>query len=341
MVLNRKYTTTRLSSLDILRGIAVLFMVEAHIAIIIPFFSPLAASFAAPAFLFVAGVSFQLLLRNRKSRGTSTRDTFWEVFWRAATLFFLTSAITWTADLLLGLGTSVFTNVFVIISTGFLVGFAVRKSFKWKILAIVLILILDLVIRAYNIQYLAFLTGTEQGALQVTILPNLCFFIFGQIAYKAYKQANYNWYDNQILLVYAVLFFMLNLAAYLAFPYHFLSQGRGYLPGILMIASLLIILALLLVRVVDLDGRLKRVLWPLEGLGRISFTAYYITYASFLVLGSFQFQPPLTANLLIFFLTSVGLVVLERLWRPQYRYGVEWFYRKISARALSYTRRVR
>lgn len=336
MVLNRKSTTTRLSSVDILRGLAVLFMVEAHIAIIIPFFSDLAVTFAAPAFLLVAGLSFQLFLRNRESRGTSTRDIFREVFWRAMTLFFLTSLITWTANLV-GWGGSVFSNIFIIISTGFLVGFLLRRSFRGQILAVILILVLDLVIRAYQVQALAFLAGDVQG-LQVSILPYLCFFFFGQIASKAYKQDNFNRYDNQVLLFYGLLFFMLNLAVYLAFPYPLVGELRGYTPLLLMVASLLLLLALVLVRVVELDGGLRRWLRPLENLGRISFTSYYLTYISFLVLGSFQFSSAVAVNLLLFMGTSLGLVVLERLWRPYYRYGLEWAYRKISATALAYTR---
>ncbi|MEN6329403.1 MAG: hypothetical protein ABFC91_03840, partial [Methanobacteriaceae archaeon] len=112
----------------------------------------------------------------------------------------------------------------------------------------------------------------------------------------------------------------------------------GYLPELLMIASVLIILVLVLVRVVDLDGGVKIWLRPLENLGRISFTGYYLSYASFIVLGTVQFSQPVTANLLIFFFTTVGLVLLERLWRPQYQYGLEWFYRKISDRALLLTK---
>lgn len=335
MVLNRKSNTTRLSSLDILRGLAVLFMVEAHIAIMIPFFSELAGVFAAPAFIFVAGVSFQLLLRNRESRGVSARDTFQEVFWRAATLFFLTSLITWTANLVLGWSSSVFTNIFIIISLGFLVGFLMRRSFKGKMLAIFLVMVLDLLVRGYDVQSLAFLVGYGPG-LQVSILPYLAFFFFGQIAYKVYKQDNFNRYDNQILLVYAVLFFLLNVAVYLAFPYPLVSELRGYIPMLLLVASLLILFLLVLVRVVELDGTWKG--WPLENLGRVSFTGYYISYASFILLGSLQFTQPVLANVLIFSSTTVGLVLLERYWRPEYRYGLEWWYRKLSARALSYTR---
>jgi hypothetical protein len=214
----------------------------------------------------------------------------------------------------------------------------VRESFKRQILAITLILFLDQLIRAYSVQGLTFLTGDNLG-LHVSILPYLCYFIFGMMAYKAYKRDNFNRYDNQILLVYGVLFFLLNVAVYLAFPYPFVSEYRGYLPMLLMVASLLILLVLVLVRLVELDGNVKTWLGPVENLGRISFTGYYISYTSFIILGTFQFSQPLIANLLIFFSTALGLVVLEWLWRPEYRYGFEWFYRKISSRALHYTQR--
>ncbi len=341
MVLNKKSNITRLSSLDILRGLAVIFMVEAHIAIVLPFFTELAGIFAAPAFVFVAGVSFQLLLRNRETKGMNTPDTFLEVFWRAATLFLMTSAITWTADLVLGLGSSVFTNIFVIISTGFIVGFLVRKSLKGKILAIISVLVINFLIRFYQIQALAFLTGDlYQDVIYISVLPFVSFFIFGQIAYEAYKSNNYNIKDNNFLLVYAALFFLLNLALYLAFPYPFNMQGRDYTPELLMMASIFILVTFLTVRVVDLQGKLRFWLRPLENMGKISFTGYYISYISFIVLGTIQFQQPVQASVLIFLVTSAGLVVLERLWRPQYRYGFEWFYRKISARALDFTKKI-
>ncbi|MDI9436465.1 MAG: heparan-alpha-glucosaminide N-acetyltransferase domain-containing protein [Euryarchaeota archaeon] len=337
-MLNRKSRTTRLSSLDMLRGLAVLLMVEAHITIMIPFISELAGVLAAPTFLFVAGLSFQLFLQNRESRALKSLDVFLEVFWRAVALFFITSLITWTANLVLGWESSVFTNIFVIISTGFLVGYLVRRSFKGKVLAIILVLVLDLLIRGYNVEGLAFLAGYGPG-LQVSVLPYLCYFFFGQLAYTAYKKENFNCYDNQILLVYALLFFLLNLAVYLTFPYPLVSELRGYLPMLFMVASLLILLLLVLVRVVELDGKLKRWLRPLENLGHVSFTSYYISYASFILLGTLQFSQPVPANLLIFLATSGGLVLLEKHWRPSYRYGLEWWYRRVSAWGLSHTQK--
>jgi len=331
MVLNKKNNTTRLSSLDILRGLGVLLMVEAFIAIKIPFVSDMALIFTAPIFLFVAGASFQLLLRNRKARGNSGQEIFQEVFWRAVALFLVTSIITLVFILVFGTVYSGFSTIFIIISTGLLVGFLVRRSFKRQVLAIFIILALDLVIRAYQVPVLSFLTGNNLG---LSILPYLCFFIFGMMAYRAYKSDNFKRYDNQILLVYGILFFFLNLALYLAFPYPFTSEYRNYPPLVLMVASLIILLFLLLVRVVDLDGNIRWWLTPIENLGRISLTSYYLSYLSFLVLGSLFLEESHIYNVLIFLLTSLGLVLLERLLRPGYRYGLEWWYRRLSARAL-------
>jgi Heparan-alpha-glucosaminide N-acetyltransferase, catalytic len=332
----------RISSLDIARGIAVLFMLQAHINIIVPFLSDYARIFATPTFLFVAGVGLQLLFRSRHVRQIKTTSIFLEVFWRAVTLLIITSLITWTANLFLPYNMSIFTNIFVIMFTGFLVGFLVHKSLTHKILAIIIIFAATLLIHYYHLTIFSFLTGNlNEDVIYVTVLPFVCYFIFGQIAFDAYKKDKFNLKNNYTLLKIAALYLAINLAIWLIFPYNFSIQGRDYFPEFLMITSLLTLIIILLVRTVDLKGNLHRLLRPIENIGHISFTGYYISYTSFVIFGAYNFyQNPIPVNLTIFTLTTIGLVILEKIWRPyNYAYGFEWWYRKISTTTLQYTQK--
>ena len=135
----------RVSSLDVTRGLSIVLMIEAHILISIPFLTKYSAFFAAPLFLVIAGVSYQLFLKSRIKKGLNSRIIYMETFWRSITLFIVTFSITIIGLLMvpwyyqsIGNGWVNLFNipwtVFEAISIGYILGILINKNIKLKII---------------------------------------------------------------------------------------------------------------------------------------------------------------------------------------------------------------
>ncbi len=325
----------RFMSLDIARGIAVLLMVEAHIRFIVPILSEWAYLFAAPSFIFISGVSYQLLIQSRQNKVRSS--IYLEVFWRAVLLFLLTAAVTLLGNLFLSRDVSIFIgDIFLIIAVGYIIGLLIKNSIKLKVAAIIIIYLLTFIITNYHIQSLLFLTGSIQ------ILPGVCYFIAGQIAFEAYKNKNLNLKTSNKYLAYAAVFMIINLGILYLIPYNFTIQGRGFFLEFLTISSITTFITFLLLRVVDIEGRFNTVFKPARNLGRISLTGYYISYVSFVVTGFFVLKTnPTILNLSFFIFAVTALILLEKLWRPHnYILGFEWLLRRGTNIGIKFTEKI-
>ncbi len=326
----------RFMSLDIARGIAVLLMVEAHIRFIVPIFSEWAYLFAAPSFIFISGVSYQLLIQSRQNKVRSS--IYLEVLWRALLLFLLTALMTLIGNLFLSRNVSVFFgDIFLIIAVGYIIGLLIKNSIKLKVAAVIIIYLLTFIITNYHIQSLLFLTGSIQ------ILPGVCYFIVGQIAFEAYKNKNLNLKTSTKFLAYAAVFTAINLGILYLIPYNFTIQGRDFFLEFLTISSITTFITFLLLRVVDIGGKFNTVFKPVRNLGRISLTGYYVSYISFVVTGFFVLKTnPIILNLSFFIFAVTALILLEKLWRPHnYILGFEWLLRRGTNIGIKFTEKIR
>jgi hypothetical protein len=325
----------RFMSLDIARGIAVLLMVEAHIRFIVPILSEWAYLFAAPSFIFISGVSYQLLIQSRQNKVRSS--IYLEVLWRAVLLFLLTAAVTLVGNLFLSRDVSIFIgDIFLIIAVGYIIGLLIKSSIKLKVITIISIYVLTFIITNYHIQSLLFLTGSIQ------ILPGVCYFIVGQIAFEAYKNKNLDLKTNNKFLAYAAVLMVINLGILYLIPYNFTIQGRDFFLEFLTISSTTTFIAFLLLRVIDIEDRFNRIFKPVRNLGRISLTGYYVSYVSFVVTGFFVLRTsPIILNLSFFIFAVTALILLEKLWRPyKYILGFEWILRKGTNIGVKFTEKI-
>lgn len=326
-------TNNRFSSLDIMRGIAVVFMIEAHIRIL-PMFLDLRVYsdiLAAPFFLIAAGTGYQLFLHSRMKKGLKNKSIFLEAFWRAIILFLVTTG-------LFIIGTKLFPlavadigilkwNVFQVIAVGYIFGFLIYDSINRKIVAIIALFCSSFLISNYQLIQFYFLS---KGFLP--LIPWLSYFIFGQLVYEIYKKRNLSLKINQNIVGYSSLFLFLNLLIMYIFPYEFISAGRANFPEFLMISSIFLFISVLILRWVDLKTMFKRIFIPFESIGRIAFTAYYLQMLFLVVLSYnafFQKIPSGSANLLILIAMITALTLFEKVWRKYgYILGLEWILRK-------------
>ncbi|OEC86067.1 hypothetical protein A9507_11470 [Methanobacterium sp. A39] len=325
----------RFMSLDIARGIAVLLMVEAHIRFIVPVLSQWAYLFAAPSFIFISGVSYQLLIQSRQNKVRSS--IYLEVLWRAVLLFLLTASVTLIGNLFLSRDVSIFIgDIFLIIAVGYIIGLLIKNSIKLKVITILLIYLLTFIITSYHIQSLLFLTGSIQ------ILPGVCYFIVGQIAFEAYKNKNLNLKTSNKFLAYAAVFIAVNLGILYLIPYNFTIQGRDFFLEFLTISSIMTFITFLLLRTIDIENRFNKIFKPVRNLGRISLTGYYVSYVSFVVTGFFILKTnPIILNLSFFIFAVIALILLEKLWRPhKYILGFEWLLRRGTNMGVRFTEKI-
>lgn len=329
----------RFYSLDIMRGIAIVLMIEAHIRISTSFLDLQMYSriLAAPFFLIAAGIGYQLFLRSRIRRCFRKKNILIEALWRATILALVTT-------ILFLIGSIIFPstfeykgllkwNVFQVIAVGYIFGFFISNSISKKIISILIIFTLSFLINHYQIESVYFLT---KGVFP--LLPWLSYFIFGQIMYEVYKKKNLTLNRNLDLLIFSSIFFIFNLLI-LVFTYEFTSANRVYFQEYLMISSIFLLCTVIIIRLVDLKNKFKKIVSPFESIGKIAFTAYYLQ----MVLIIFSFynvlkMPPTLSNFIMLIISIIILALFERMWKKyDYIFGLEWLLRKGTTTMINFT----
>ncbi len=321
--------TSRHLSLDIARGFAIFAMVESHVHELMVGAVWGLGTFAAPFFLIIAGVSYELFLSSRKERGTGKTDLFLETVYRAIVLFLVTTLIAFILETLIpSLGYSfkfLYWSVFQVIAVGYILGFILRSMIT-KLLAIIAIFLLNTLIKSFDISALSFLnTGV------FPLLPWLAYFTFGQIAYGIYSTLRP--INNKLLLVFSALSIILVIILSLVFKFNLKTAQRDTIATFVIICSIQFIILSLLVYVVDRKGFYLRLLIPLEKIGKIAFSSYYIHLAIiYLILKLLpSYDTVRYIDLILIFTISLGLWGLEKIWRKfNYMLGVEWLMRVLS-----------
>jgi len=333
----------RFSSLDIVRGFAIFLMIESHIAVILPSsaLNYLSGIVAAPFFVLISGLAFEFFVLSRIKRGNSRPRILIETLSRGVTLFTITLLPYFIASIVMpstfpwvGIFKS---SVFQVIAIGFIIGFFLQGRPVLKIIALALILFSTPIFR--SIGDLSFLTTDPFPPF-----PFLGFFVIGQIFSDIYTNKRIELINSRILLCISILPLIILLPILLLSNTVFDRPALGQVHVFLLVCGAQFFFIVLFKVLVD-RARHMVMFRSLEGIGRISFSAYYLHWPFIFILAkifsilsftSSDFIIVLLLNLVILMSITWVLSFIELKW-SKYRYalGVEWIFRKGSAQLVS------
>jgi uncharacterized membrane protein len=318
----------RVPSVDIGRGLAILCMISAHFSVSFWLINNYGNILAAPFFLFVSGISYEFFIHSRMKRNLSQRQIFSESFSRSVfiyTLPLIPYILIWLVDPVKYSFYLIHWGVFQVIAIGYLVGFFTHGNSRAKILSIGSIFIITFVCQTYLSGIFGFLLSDI-----FPVLPWLAYFVMGQLLYEGYKfqsVASEKWLATvSIILIFCLMVFVLaNL------PFN--SKFRSNFAFFLLLSSIFLVIQTILMIVVDRMHRCQRLLNPIERIGKIAFTSYYLQYP-LIFIGAFAMaklylSPPFVIPVI---LVIIGiLAVIERYWEKyNFKFGFEWAIRKGS-----------
>jgi hypothetical protein len=297
-------------SIDAARGIAVLLMVEAHIPIAFGLFSFISGSLAAPFFLMIAGMSYEMFI-SAKPRAKI------ESISRAVMLYFITligeflGSVLWPEHYRFALWSW---SVFQVIAVGYILGVLLPGSFRSRLLQFSVILILSYLVNRFDIpQFYLLTTGGFPP------LPYMGSFLFGRIFHNIYILINQNLSIKKCFLTLFLMIIGVQLNP------HILWQYR------LLIAPLFLLILMYMLR--NMDG--NRLFLISSEVGKIAFTTYYshmlIIYIIFRVLFISPDKLSSYWNPIILLFIAILMSKLELFWRKHnYIFSIEWAFRKGS-----------
>lgn len=328
----------RIASLDVARGFAIFVMIEAHIATILSssILNDLSRVVAGPFFILISGLAFELFIKSRIGQGSSRSRVFLESLSRSIVL----SAITFIPYAVASITMpSEFPwygilkwSVFQVISVGYVLGFFLQRRLTLKLAAVATVLLCTLIFE--DSEAMTFLTD---GVFP--LLPFLGFFIMGQILSSLYAERRIASMRTRNLVLLSILPTIVLVLVLLLSHTAFEKDNRGQVHVFFLICALQLATIVLFILIAD-RGKHKLELRALEGIGRISFSAYYFHLAILFALGeafaSIHFAPSdqltvLITNMAILASVTWAISFIERRW-SKYRYalGVEWMFRMSS-----------
>lgn len=336
--LNLKYKSNpRLHSVDICRGLALLLMIEAHIPQSMGWISNWSIIMAAPFFLIISGLSYDLFLSSRIKTEVK-KNIFLESLFRGLLVY----TIPLIPYIIVGLffisyfsfvtGNSYEINifhwgVFQIIGVGYIFGSLIPNNLKSKTLITISTFIITYIItNLFQETFYFLLTGS------FPLLPWIGYFLFGRIAYGLYQNKHLK--NDTTLLSFSIIFLIISLLIFETYKVDFLSSTRDQFPIFLLISSVHLFVFSLLITYVDHKHICLSLMNPLEKVGKICFTAYYIHFLIILTIQKsasifFTYFPPAISNMVIFVIITAILVQIEKSWKNyNYIFGFEWFIRK-------------
>lgn len=329
----------RLTSLDICRGIAIICMVASDIPVVtkvgvIKLFGNI---FAAPFFLFIAGVSYELFVFSRLERDKNAISLNIETFWKAIILLAITQIIFFAGVLLFPSSFSMGFNssIFLVIAVGYLLSIFIPR--KW-------VYIIPIIIAPFLISY--YLNNSISGMLwflfseSFPIIPFISYFFAGRVIMIFYEKTNDFHMKNGKIVLFSALFVAI-MAIIFQFMLPFTGKTRTEILGFLLLVGIMIcILSLISVcnnRIKGFDFFLS----PFERIGRIAFSVYYAFYALGLIVFPYlnsvfiiNFDPKI--QIITYYLSIISILIIaasiEKIWRKVgYKFGLEWALRYGSA----------
>lgn len=350
-ILNSKHKlSSRLHSVDICRGLALLFMIEAHIPQSVNLVTSWSGILAAPFFLITSGLSYDLFLSSRIKNEAQKYIILESVFrglfvYLIPLLPYAIVGIFFMSSFSYVLGHKYEINIihwgiFQVIGVAYIFSLIIPNNLKSKILVLISIFIISYIIKAPSQQALYFLVEFKPGSYP--LLPWIGYFLFGRIIYELHQ--NVNMIKDNKLMSFSIVFLILNLLMFKTSGISFLSSNRVQFPIFLLISSIYLLIFSLIVRYIDNKHYWLQFMSPIESIGKICFTAYYVHYLLlFILVKSASFFPnyfsPVILNLLMLVIIAMILVKLEQKWRNfNYMFGFEWFIRKGTDKLLKLSR---
>ena len=343
------YRRERYRSLDVLRGCAIISMIQAHVFLLSTTsgLMDILSTLLMPSFFFVmvAGTSFDLLMASRKRRMASAFDIRLEVLLRGGVLLsvdlimLLFGSIVWPSQYSFGL----YWGVFEVIAVGYLLGLILPRSLLSKILSITFLLATILLIETISL-------NTPLMDSLKDLLPMLLFFQLGRVMHDLYynnEDRTFSMLRRGGLIVPLVFFFLGYLIAYWCNPdrsnLEWIIESNG-LHSIAVIFGNILLLYHIFAVIVDRHGIRARTLHIVERIGRISFSIFFlhiaVIYLVRLLLEALgldeilPFTSPLW-NIVTLISLVLAFYFLERWWAlRQYRYGFEWVLRRVPDYAI-------
>jgi len=339
------HRSKRYKSLDILRGCAILSMIQAHLFLLSNTIGPMndLATLLMPRFFFVmvAGTSFDLLVSSRKRNMDSSFDIRLEIFLRGGVLLSIDllmlfiGSIVWPSLYSFGL----YWGVFEAIAVGYLLGIVLPRSLLSKMSSIVFLLTAILLLDTSSSS--ALLADSLKN-----LLPMLLFFQLGRVMHDLYyngKDSTFSLLRRGRLIVPTVFFFL----GYMVAGYYHLGLSNpewivndsNEPPSLMIVFGNIFLLYHIFAEIADRHDIKNRLLHIVERIGRISLSIFFIHIAiiylvrlTFAALGLGEVLPFASPLLNLVTLAFFILIFysLEKWWSArQYRYSFEWILRTV------------
>jgi hypothetical protein len=337
----RNKSSLRIPSVDIFRGLTLLLMIDAHIPMSVKWMTKWADILAAPFFLIIAGLSYDLFLSSEKRKKIDEKYKNIEVLSRGLLIYslplvpYIIIGITFTIPFI-QLPVQHYSvqiihwSVFQVIGAGYVLGIFIPNTLKSKIFSVILVFISTYIISYFHISGFYFLINDIYA-----FLPWIGYFLCGRIFYELYNRS----LKNETLVGFSLLLSILSLLILNIFKTNFLSSSRNQFPMFLFISTIGLIMFTLMIIFIDRRLYYNNFLNLLGNIGKISFTSYYIhfpilffiTFAFKMLFGSvnpFEYSISIVLNLFILLLVISILYYIEHNWRKyNYLFGFEWFTR--------------
>lgn len=319
-------SSNRIHSVDVGRGFAILCMIAAHISVTFWIINDYGTFLAAPFFLLISGISFEFFLGSRIRNKIPIQKIFIESFSRA---FFI-----YTIPLIPYAIVSIFNpsrfqlvhwGVFQVIAVGYIIGFFLCRRWKLQAITIILIFFLTFIAQTYFSQPLSFLLNDFSP-----VLPWLAYFVMGQIIHEIYANKKG---PSYLLLLASFFTFILSFLIFYLSNIPVSTESRTQLPIFFLLSSLFLLIQSIFIILVDRSHFWQYIFNPLERIGKIAFTVYYLQYplifgAVFIINKLHLFPTSIIPAILVI----IGIfALLEKYWEKyEYIFGFEWIIRKGS-----------
>ena len=322
----------RLSSVDICRGIAIIFMIAGDIpAVTVVGSIKNFAHLAAPFFFFIAGVSYELFVISRIERHNSSIKIAIETFWKAIILLVITQGIFFLGVLLFPSRYSIGFNssVFLVIAVGYLLSIFIPRKLIYQIPIIIFPFLLSYYFNNSIPSMLFFLFGKS-----FPLIPLIAYFFAGRAIMIFYETINDFQMKNENILIFSALFIAIMAISFQLFNIPYTITTRSEILGFLLLVGIFIcILSLISVyqnRIKEYDFFLS----PFERAGRIALSVYFAFCALTLVIFPYlnrefigNFDPEI--QIIIYYLSIIMILLItasiEKIWRKvDYKFGLEW-----------------
>jgi hypothetical protein len=323
-----KMRIDRVRSVDIGRGFAILCMIAAHFGISFWIINRYGEIFAAPFFLLISGISYEFFINSRLQKNVYHRSIFLESFSRSFFIYLLPLVPYFVVCLLYPEKFTFYLihwGVFQVIAIGYILGFFIYESWKIKVGAIITVFFITTLIQTYFSYYFRFLLSDFSP-----ILPWIAYFFAGQLIYEVYKKPSLPssklLFVSFIACIFSFVFFKFSN---IPFDYSFRNQFSLFL----LILSIFFIIQLFFIILVDRLHKCEKILNPLERIGKIAFSAYYIHFLLVFLAGKIiiQYNFPsffIFPSILVIILILAGI---EKYWEKyNLIFSLEWFLRKGS-----------